>query len=172
MTLAAAILVAAHLAGGGPAVARPDFSGYWVWNSDHTRALTGTTPPQPLGPVEWTITDATDAVTMVRPWPIGPPHTFVFKYDGSESVNHIANTTYRSRARWEDGKLIVDSKKVTAIGDAVATGTARWVIWLTPSGDLAIETTQTLDPIEGVTITGRAATPTVQVFVKTARKQT
>jgi hypothetical protein len=170
MRTAAAVLVV-HLLGGSQTQVRPDFVGHWVWNSEHTQAVTGKVPYQPQGAVEWTISRSASALTMIRPWPIGPAQTFVFALDGSESVNRIDNTVWRSRLRWDDAKLIIDSSKVTASGESIVTGRATWVLSMTPTGDLVVESTTTIDPINGrAIVTGGPSGPFVQVFVRTDRQ--
>jgi hypothetical protein len=147
-----------------------DLSGHWVWSSDRTQALTGAVPPKPQGPVEWTITETAETLTMARPWPVGPEHTFAFKLDGSESVNRVGATVYRTKLRRDGAKVVIEGSKVTAGADAVVTGTMRWVVWLTAGGDLVVESTTTMDPINGVTLQGGRDRPFVQVFVRTPRK--
>jgi hypothetical protein len=168
--LAAASILAAFLAGGWQAPARPDFCGYWVWNSARTEAVTGTTPPQPQGVVEWTITQAADTITMVRPWPTGPEQRYVYKLDDTESENTISTTVYHTRSRWDGEKLIIEGTMVTIGDNSEVTGTMRQVMWLTASGALATETTRRGGARSGVAMKPIVNGPFVQVYVRTVRK--
>ncbi len=170
MRLAAASLLAAFLTGGWQAPVRPDFSGYWVWNSARTAAVTGTTPPQPQGVVEWTITQTADAITMVRPWPIGPDQHYLYKLDDTESENTISNTVYHTRSRWDGDKLIIEGTGVTIGDNSEVSGTLRQVMWLTASGDLATETTRRVEAQNGVPMKPMVNGPFVQVYARTVRK--
>lgn len=144
----------------------PDLSGHWVWNSERTQAVTGRTPPQPQGVVEWTITQTPTSITMIRPWPIGPAQKFVFGLDGRESVNDVPPLIFRTTQRWEGGKLIIDGSRGSASEPGRPRVGMRWVFWLTPGGDLVVESTTDLGPQRNATVTGPPG-PFVQVFVKT-----
>jgi hypothetical protein len=94
---------------------------------------------------------------MDRPWPVGGPQHFVYKLDGSANVNVIGSVTYRTTARWEAGRLIIEG---TMSSEGAVVGTVKEVRWLTADGDLAIVSTRVVNSLQMVI-------PTLtQVFIK------
>lgn len=128
---------------------RLDFSGTWVPVGN-----VGTQPPlppsRPDGPppppppprtISLTIAQSASQLTIERRAEVGGQETvypFVYRLDGSETVNQMGVLSFRTRASWNDDSLVLTS---TASTEGSALGDVKEVYRLT-DGNLIVETTR------------------------------
>ena len=108
-------------------------------------------------PPEWVITQTPAALTIVRALPDGTQQKFVYKLDGSESVNVNGRTTQKTRTTVAGGRLTtVGSQSVTTDqGDVLSE--IKEVRWLEKDGSMVVEMTRTVN---------ESVRTTTQVFAK------
>ena len=143
--IAVAALLVLAAARPGVAQARPDFSGTWV---EDESARKTTWPAQPAGggkalslpPADTLVTQSAAALTTERKV-MSQVLRYVYRLDGTESVNHNGANTLTTKSRWEGQKLVTQgtSFSVTSAGESL------WEIketrWLDKSGAMITETT-------------------------------
>ena len=136
------LAIAAGLAAIAGAQGKPDFSGVW---KPVDSASTPLPPPQPGGPpppprtVSTTITQSATELKVDRRVEMAgrdTVHTFIYKLDGTESVNQMGPLVFKTKAVWDGAALVLTS--VISTGGA-AFGEARDV-YRFENGDLVVET--------------------------------
>jgi hypothetical protein len=157
----------------------PNLSGTWTIDRDKTAAMAPAAPAASGGgarasggavvggigavaaggaaPPEWVITQTPAALTIVRALPDGTQQKFVYKLDGSESVNVNGRTTQKTRTTVAGGRLTtVGSQSVTTDqGDVLSE--IKEVRWLEKDGSMVVEMTRTVN---------ESVRTTTQVFAK------
>ena len=107
-TLATAIVLAMLTMVFGQAT--PDFSGTWKLNADD--APLAPPPPPPPQTLALTIAQTPAELRVERLMAAGERQLvqkFVYKLDGSESLNQMGPLTSRSTAAWDGPKLVITS---------------------------------------------------------------
>jgi hypothetical protein len=141
-SLVGLLAVAAVVAAIAEAQVRPDFSGVW---KPVDSARTPLPPPQPGGPpppprtVSTTITQSATELKMDRRVEMAgreTVQTFIYKLDGTESVNQMGPLLFRTKAAWDGAALVLTS--VASVDDKTV-GESRDVYRL-EDGDLIVET--------------------------------
>jgi hypothetical protein len=126
------------------AQARPDFSGVWtpVHVSDSRPAPTapagGPHPPPPPRTLSATITQSPTEMKLERLMETAGREstvTFVYKLDGTESVNRMGPIEFRTTAAWDADALVLSS---VASADGNHLGELREV-YTFENGDLVVE---------------------------------
>ena len=125
---------------------RPDFSG--IWKPVETESPTPAPPPQtPGGPpppprgISTTITQSPAEIRIDRRLESGgreTVQTFVYKLDGTESVNQMGPMVFRTKAHWESSSLVLSSMLSM---EGKPFGEAKEIYRL-ENGDLVVETTR------------------------------
>ena len=144
-----ASMLIAGLVAIGAAQTRPDLSGTWipVENSSTQPPLPPATPdgppppPPPPRTLSLDIAQSPSQLTIDRRVDAGgreTVHSFVYRLDGTQTVNRMDILTFRTRAGW-DGDSVVLSSTVSAEGNAV--GDVKEVYRLM-DGNLVVETTR------------------------------
>lgn len=137
------------LAAVGRAQSRPDFSGVWTPDESLSTpsiiptpppATPGGPPPPPPPPQTRALSISQSSTEMkvdrrVEVAGREETYTFLYKLDGSESVNRMGVIVFRTTASW-DGESLVLSSIVSAEGNAV--GTLKDVYRL-ENGNLIVE---------------------------------
>jgi hypothetical protein len=150
------------------AQAKADFTGSWQANREKTMASSpqpaaggsgraagtangvasarmgggGTMSPSGAPPQPYVLTQTATALTITRDLGDGSSQKWVYKLDGSDSVNVNGRTTLTSRSRWIAGKLVTEGKQVTVAGENTMEGTFKEVRWLDAEGSMHVETTR------------------------------
>jgi hypothetical protein len=114
------------------AQARPDFSGAWLEDRERFTNLLAEKPAEapPAGALalalgETVVTQTTYALTIERKVPQSDrPLRYVYKLDGSKSVNHNGAQTRTTTSRWEGNRLVTEG----TIFQATSHGETSWVI--------------------------------------------
>jgi hypothetical protein len=142
---------------------RPDFSGAW---KPVDSASTPLPPPTPGGPpppprtVSITIAQSAAELKVDRRAEMGgreTVHNFIYRLDGTESVNQMGPLTFRTKAAWQGAALVLtsviaagdrtigDSKEVYRLenGALIVEGTRK-----TPAGTLTWKTVHAKTPAE------------------------
>ena len=159
------------------AQATPNLAGTWVIDRDKTAALAPAAPAGGGGasgmraggsaggmvaagggaPAEIVITQTAAAITIVRGLPDGSQQKYVYKLDGSESVNVNGRTTQTTKSTVASGKITTVGTQSVSTDQGAVTGEFREVRWLDKGGAMIVETTRTAN--------GSART-TTQAFTK------
>jgi hypothetical protein len=142
-------LLIASLAAMTAAQTHPDFSGTWIPVND-----VGTQPPLPPstpdGPppppppprtLSITVTQSPSQISADRRVDVAGEQTvqpFVYRLDGTETVNHMGMLTFRTRAAWDADRLVLSST-VSVPGNAA--GELKEVYRLV-DGKLVVESTR------------------------------
>ncbi|MEO5896116.1 MAG: hypothetical protein ABIS06_10470 [Vicinamibacterales bacterium] len=141
-----AILIAVVSLCGAPAVqARPDFSGTWTFDQSKTMR------PGPDGRVVLAAMLGDQFVARQNGKTLTLRITFngeivvaVYDLTGAESENiSPGDIRVRSRARWQDKKLVIDSISQGVDQGKPATIETKRTIWLEDNGDLIVDRTGT-----------------------------
>jgi hypothetical protein len=109
-------------------------------------------------PMEIVITQTAAELTIERQGPT--PMKWVYKLDGSESVNTNGRTTSRTKSRREGRTLVTEGTQVVLLDGNEVRGTVKEIRSLSAEGQLVVETTRTA---EGMT---SAPPVTTQTFKK------
>ena len=131
---------------------RPDFSGVWTPEDNQSATIPPPPPPSgaPGGPppppppprtLSLSITQSPTDLTVNRRVEVGgreETYAFVYRLDGSESVNRMGVLVFRTKAAWDGGSLVLSSA-VSTEGNAFAT--SRDVYHL-ENGSLVVENTR------------------------------
>jgi hypothetical protein len=159
------------------AQSHPDWTGDWVLNRDMTAGLTdaktgarasatgggavarGGAMMSDAAAVtpEYRITVAADTVTIDR---VGAPtpQKYLYKLDGSESINTVGTTTTRTKSHWAGASLITEGTREISTSQGKITATMKETRSLDNNGAMVVEMTRQVE--------GQAASTTYQVFVK------
>lgn len=148
------------------AQARPNLAGTWETNAEKTAAARAAGAPTAAAggggamrgagggslmaasgaaPMPYVITQTPQAVTIARDLGDGASQKWVYKLDGSESVNVNARTTLTTRSAFAGDKLITEGKQVTKTEQAEVAGTFREVRWIDKDGAMHVETTRAMN---------------------------
>lgn len=152
MLRGACLLSAVLAAGIGGAQSRPDFSGTWTpLDASATApappplppASRGTRPPPPPPPrtLSTTIVQSPTEMTMRRRVETGgreAVYTFVYRLDGTESVNQMGAIVSKTTASWDGATLVLSS---TFSADGKMMGSGRELYHL-ENGQLIVESTR------------------------------
>ena len=133
----------------GAAQSRPDLSGTWVPvdNIGTQPPLPPSTPdgppppPPPPRTISITVTQSTSQITVDRRADDSGQervYTFVYRLDGTETVNQMGVLTFRTRASWDGDSLVLSS---TAAAEGNAIGDVKEIYRLV-DGNLVVETTR------------------------------
>ena len=170
----AAIVLTAAIVG---AQGSPNLSGTWVIDRDKTAALS---PAQRGGgaslgggataggvaavggvggaPPSWVITQTPAALTIVRSLPDGIEQRWVYKLDGSESINVNGRSTQKTRSTVAGGRISTAGTQTVTTGDGDVTSQIKEVRWLDKDGSMIVETTRSVE--------GSGARTTTQAFAR------
>jgi hypothetical protein len=120
---AGCLLVAAITATAAIAQTRPDFSGVWkpVQAAAPPRRMADLPPdaaplpkmPPPVRMQSITIVQSASELKVEQRWEQGDREdgqTFVYKLDGTESVNKVRRLVYRTTAMWKGDALVLTSE--------------------------------------------------------------
>jgi hypothetical protein len=130
---------------------RPDFSGTWISVDTVASPAPPLPPSTPDGPppppppprtLSLSITQSPTEMKVDRRVEVAGReeiHPFIYKLDGSETVNHMGVLVFTANASWDAERLVVSSA-VSTEGNAV--GTMKDIYRL-ENGDLIIENTRT-----------------------------
>jgi hypothetical protein len=181
MRLAAAIgVLAVVFAATVVTEAPPNFSGTWVLNPDKTAALlatrSGATIAAPTngavsadgsvsgamalpaaGRQEQTITHTLTSLTIERSLP-SERQKYIFKLDGTASVNGNGRSTLTTTTRWEVDKLVTEGTQITTTDRGPISNTFKEVRSIDNDGAMVVETMRQFD--------GGAQSTALQVLVK------
>lgn len=147
------------------AQARPDLSGSWDINNQKTAAARAAAAPAPAGgaaggvrggissmsggagaaPMPFVIAQTAQAVTITRDLGDGTVQKWVYKLDGTESVNTNIRTTLTTRSTFSDGKLVTEGTQVTKTEQAEIRGAFKEVRWIEKDGAMRVETTRVIN---------------------------
>jgi hypothetical protein len=142
LALLALVLSAPSLAS---AQGHPNFSGTWV-EDESARKTTWPVPDptaptsRPLPPADLVVTQTDATLTTERKF-MQSAVRYVYKLDGSESVNRNGANTTTTKSTWNGRKLVTQgtSFSVTSAGESL------WIVtetrWLDKSGAMVTETT-------------------------------
>ena len=188
-SFALALVVTALYAAAAVAQSRPSFAGTWVVDRDKTIARMGASGGGGVrsgggggggsmsavgggggsmvgvgaagtgaAPAEVTVTQTAAALTYERTTASGP-QKFVYKLDGSESVNVNGRSTLKTKSRWEGSTLVTEGTQSTASDQGAISGTFKETRSLDKDGSMIVETVRVYE--------GAPSTATgVQVYVK------
>jgi hypothetical protein len=178
--LAAAAAIVTVSAAALAAQTKPDFNGTWDVNPEKTaadRAAAATTSPGGGGggglrggggnsmsavgataPMPYVIKQTARELTITRDFGDGTVQKWVYRLDGSESVNTNLRTTLTTRSTFTDGKLVTEGKQATKTDQAEVTGTFKEVRWIDKDGAMHVHTTRVMN--------GGAPTTSYQVLDK------
>jgi hypothetical protein len=138
--LAAMVVLAAIAAAQG----RPDFSGLWKPGGSVSAPLPPPTPGGPPPPPRTVSTDITQTATELkvdrRLEMDGREtvQTFVYKLDGTESVNQMGPLMFKTKAAWDSAALVLSSV-ISVDGRAMGESTD---VYRLDNGQLIVETTR------------------------------
>jgi hypothetical protein len=141
----------------------PTFSGTWTIDRDKTAAASP--PPSAAGggarasggavaggiaavggaPPEWVITQTPAALTIVRALPDGTQQKYVYKLDGSESVNVNGRTTQKTRSTVAGGRITTTGTQSVTTDQGDIASELKEVRWLEKDGSMVVETTRTVN---------------------------
>jgi hypothetical protein len=135
------LLVVLSLCQAPPAQRRPDFSGTWTFDQAKTMR------PRPDGRVVLAAMLGDQFVALQNEKTLTLRITFngeivvaVYDLTGAETENlSPGDIRVRSRASWQDQKLVVDSTSEGADQGIPVTVNTRRTIWIDASGDLIVE---------------------------------
>lgn len=96
------------------------------------------------GTPEWTIQQTASTLTITHPLPDGSTQTFVYKLDGSESVNVNGRFTLTSKTVVSGGRITTTGTQLVKSDQGDATAAVREVRWLDADGTQVVETTRTI----------------------------
>lgn len=133
----------------------PDFSGTWI--EDESQRKSPYDKPAQGGPgavqasdVQTIIVQGTEQITIDTIWMSTNRH--VYHFDGRQDTNHNGAQTHTTRTRWEGNRLVTEG----ATFQVTSAGEDSWrfkdVRWLTPKGEMAVETTRVRDGEAPVTV--------------------
>ena len=149
----------------------PNFSGTWTIDRDKTAARSPA-PPASAGAVaggiaavgagggatpEWVITQTPAALTIVRALPDGTQQKYVYKLDGSESVNVNGRTTQKTRTTVTAGRLTTTGSQTVTSDQGDVLSELKELRWLEKDGSMVVELTRTVN---------ESSRTTTQVFAK------
>ena len=156
----------------------PNFSGTWTVDRDKTAAMSPAPSGAPAGArasggavaggigavgagggaaPEWVITQTPAALTIVRALPDGAQQKYVYKLDGSESVNVNGRTTQKTRTTVAGGRLTTIGSQTVTTDQGDVLSEIKEVRWLEKDGSMIVEMTRTVN---------ESARTTTQVFAK------
>jgi hypothetical protein len=149
LTTAGYLLLLAVFATVTTAQSRPDFSGTWKPVESPTTASSPLPPPKPGGPpppppprtLSTTITQSATELKVDRRVERDGGEaviTFIYKLDGTESVNQMGPIVFRTKVVWEGAALVLRSVIST---DERTIGEAKDVYRL-EGAELIVETTR------------------------------
>jgi hypothetical protein len=123
----------------------PDFTGTWV-EDEKQRKITPPLQEAPKNmavitgpPPQKIITQTAQMIRIDNPWQHGVV-TYIYKLDGSESVNLNGANTQTTRSRWEGGKLITEGTSFSETSAGESTWKFKEVRWMNASGAMVSET--------------------------------
>jgi hypothetical protein len=143
------LLLIATLGITGAAQSRPDLSGTWV-PVDNIGTQPPLPPPTPDGPppppppprtISLTIAQSPAQITVDRRVDVSGQetvHTFLYRLDGTDTVNQMGVLTFRTRASWDADSLVLSS---TASAEGNAIGDVKETYRMV-DGNLLVETTR------------------------------
>src|SRR4051812_29162829 len=140
------LLIALTMQTQAQAQARPNFTGTWVEDASVRKT---TYPPPPPGDKTMTL-PPTDTVVRQTAADLTTERTFmsiviryIYKLDGSESVNHNGANTLTTRSKWDGAKLVTEGTSFSATSAGEFLWQYREVRSLDRSGAMVVDTTTT-----------------------------
>jgi hypothetical protein len=162
--LAAAIMLVAVAA--AFAQSTPDFSGSWIRDearSASTTAGRSTATPGASVPLGVTVIRQTATTLTIENELMGMAMTYVYKLDGSDSVNHNGAMVQTTRSHWSGATLVTEGKDTQSTSQGYQAWTLKTTRARDAKGNLIVDTTST--DSQGV------VTTTHQVFTKATKKE-
>jgi len=161
------------------AQSHPDLTGDWVLDKAKTAALTdaktgpaqgasggaavaggGTMSPGAAVTVEYQITVAAATMTIER-LGLPTPQKYIYKLDGSESVNTVGTATTHTKSHWVGATLVTEGTRSFPTSQGTVRISTRDVRSLDKDGAMVVEMTTQVE--------GQGASKTYQVFVKKSK---
>jgi len=143
----------------------PQFSGVWTIDRANTAARSqrpgGASSNTPVAPAngnraqsnDWTITQTATSLTIAHPLAGNTTQTFVYKLDGSPSVNVNGNATLETKSHWDAGRLVTEGTRTVRTLGANLKSSFKETRRLDPDGTMIVETTtQTGSGVPSTTI--------------------
>lgn len=96
-------------------------------------------------PMPYVIAHTPQSLTITRDLGDGSTQKWVYKLDGSESVNVNARTTLTTKSAFVGDKLITEGKQTTKTEQAEMAGTFKEVRWIDKDGSMHVETTRSIN---------------------------
>jgi hypothetical protein len=179
--LTALVLCTTVLSTSLAAQTHPDLSGDWVLNRDKTAAVTdahrsssSSTPSAsvsgggggggvammgqgPVAPPEYLITLTAASITVDRV-AVTTPQKYVYKLDGSDSVNAVGPTTSKTKTHWDGARLVTEGTRSVTTSQGDVSSLFKEVRSLDKDGAMIVEQTRQSQNQEPLT--------TYQVFVR------
>ena len=124
---------------------KPDFSGTWLEDesqrkSPYTSTAGGGVRAISGKDVPVVITQTAEAIAIERDFMERVRH--VHHFDGREDKNRNGAQVHTTRTRWDGGKLVTEGITFQSTSQGETYWKLREVRWLTPKGELALETTR------------------------------
>jgi hypothetical protein len=156
----------------GPSVraqTHPSFTGDWILDPDKTAVAAGTAPaatsggggPMTTGPgpaaIEYKLTLTATSLTVDR---VGAatPQTYIYKLDGSESVNTVGPTTSKTKSHWDGSTIVTEGTRTVTTSQGDVTSSFKELRSLDREGSMHVE--------ESRQTSGQDPTTSFQVFVR------
>lgn len=157
-TLVQIVLIASTLcvnAGSQTVQKRPDFSGTWIEDasqrkSPYDKQVQGGARALQASDVQTIITQSAEQITIELVWMAR--NRYVYHFDGRQDTNSNGAQTHTTRTRWEGNRLVTEGTtfQVTSAGED--SWRFKEVLWLTPKGEMTIETTRVRDDAPPATV--------------------
>ena len=125
---------------------RPDFTGRWVEDerqrkNPYSASSSGGSRALSSSGVETVITQTPDQLIIERDFIERVRH--VHHLDGREDKNRNGAQVHTTRTRWEGDRLVTEGSTFQVTSHGETSWQLKEVRWLTPRGELAVETTRT-----------------------------
>src|SRR3954462_909819 len=125
---------------------RPNFAGTWVEDASARKTTYPTPPPgdktKTLPPMDTVVKQTAADLTIERTF-MSIVARYIYKLDGSESVNHNGANTLTTRSKWDGAKLVTEGTSFSATSAGEFLWQYREVRSLDRFGAMVVETTTT-----------------------------
>ncbi len=124
---------------------RPDLTGVWIEDATqrktpHVDAGSGGAKGVSATHVPIVITQTSDTIAIERDFIERVKH--VHHFDGREDTNRNGAQVHTTRTRWEGAKLVTEGTTFQSTSQGETYWKLKHVRWLTPKGELVVETTR------------------------------